>query len=244
MAALRALADERGVPIVEDACQSPGAVIAGRRAGTWGDAGVLSFGGSKLTAAGRGGAIVTSDRRVYERIRRHVLRGNDLSPLSELQAAALVPQWLRLEERNAARARGVRRLLNGLGSESGLRPLQVPASDEVPGYYKVGFEYQSGRLGGLSRETFCRAMRAEGVAFSPGFRALHRIHAGRRFRSAGALPAADRADDAIVVLHHPVLLEDQSRITEIADAAAKVRRFADDLKRLPIEPVTGGEEEA
>ncbi len=42
--------------VVEDACQAPGATVQGRPAGTWGDVGVLSFGGSKLLTAGRGGA--------------------------------------------------------------------------------------------------------------------------------------------------------------------------------------------
>jgi dTDP-4-amino-4,6-dideoxygalactose transaminase len=51
------LANERGLTIVEDACQVPGASISGRPTGSWGDCGILSFGGSKLLTAGRGGAI-------------------------------------------------------------------------------------------------------------------------------------------------------------------------------------------
>src|SRR5439155_19329589 len=37
--------------VIEDAAQMPGAVIQGRTAGTQGDAGILSFGGSKLLTA-------------------------------------------------------------------------------------------------------------------------------------------------------------------------------------------------
>ena len=51
MSRLRVLADQHGLAIVEDACQSPGACVEGRMAGTWGDVGVLSFGGSKLLTA-------------------------------------------------------------------------------------------------------------------------------------------------------------------------------------------------
>ena len=49
-----ATARARQVPIIEDAAQCPGAMIQGRKAGTWGDVGILSFGGSKLLSAGRG----------------------------------------------------------------------------------------------------------------------------------------------------------------------------------------------
>jgi dTDP-4-amino-4,6-dideoxygalactose transaminase len=46
------MARHYGLLVIEDAAQAPGAMINGRRAGTWGDVGVLSFGGSKLLAAG------------------------------------------------------------------------------------------------------------------------------------------------------------------------------------------------
>src|SRR5690606_8468971 len=64
MRRLMQLASARGIAVVEDACQAPGAIIDGRRAGTWGDAGVLSFGGSKLLTAGRGGAVLTQSAEV------------------------------------------------------------------------------------------------------------------------------------------------------------------------------------
>src|SRR5262249_61368606 len=47
-------AAQRGLRVVEDAAQCPGATVQGRRAGTWGDVGTLSFGGAKpLTARAR-----------------------------------------------------------------------------------------------------------------------------------------------------------------------------------------------
>ena len=59
MPALSTLAEKSGLFLIEDACQCPGAVINARRAGMWGDVGVISFGGSKLLTAGRGGALTT-----------------------------------------------------------------------------------------------------------------------------------------------------------------------------------------
>jgi dTDP-4-amino-4,6-dideoxygalactose transaminase len=190
--------------------------------------GVLSFGGSKLTAAGRGGALLTQNPQIMERIRRHVLRGNDLSPLSELQAAVLIPQWQALDARNAHRAARVRELFEALE----VVPLRMVTNLEYQlesGYYKVGFEYAQEPLHPLARELFCRAMRAEGIALFPGFRCLHRIHASRRFRTARELIVADEVDEAVVVLHHPVLLGTQADMLEIGAAAQKVANHAAEI---------------
>src|SRR5437764_2888 len=90
--------------------------------GAWGryhDAGVLSFGGSKLLSAGRGGALLTRRADVHQRARVALSRGNVVCPLSELQAAVLLPQLARLDERNAARARSVARLTELLADVPG-----------------------------------------------------------------------------------------------------------------------------
>ena len=100
---VRRIADPLGIPVIEDACQNPGATVYGRRAGTWGDVGVLSFGGSKLLTAGRGGVLLTQRQEIAERIKRYVLRGNDAYPLSEMQAAILIPQLDQLDALNDRR---------------------------------------------------------------------------------------------------------------------------------------------
>lgn len=224
--ALRDVIGDRSIAIVEDACQCPGAQIGGRRAGTIGDVGVLSFGGSKLTAAGRGGALLTRNAQILERIRRHVLRGNDLSPLSELQAAVLIPQWHALEERNQHRTASVALLSTVLSPFPFLRMLTAPSAASATGYYKVGFEHSADECGGLPRDLFCRAMRAEGISLWPGFRGLHKIHSARRFRTPGQLPVADGVDESIVVLHHPVLLGTDDEMQQVAIATEKVRQHA------------------
>ncbi|MGC1274825.1 MAG: aminotransferase class V-fold PLP-dependent enzyme, partial [Planctomycetaceae bacterium] len=129
---LRDLCDRRGWSLIDDACQAPGAFVLGRRAGTWGDAGVLSFGGSKLLTAGRGGCVLTSRDDVLQRIRLHVLRGNDLSPLSELQAVALLPQLARLDERNAIRTANVDRLRSGCAGIQGLTMFALASGGRQP----------------------------------------------------------------------------------------------------------------
>lgn len=218
MPSVRAFADEHRIAVIEDVCQMPGAVVHGRVAGTWGDVGVLSFGGSKLLTAGRGGALFTRDVEVAQRIRTQTFRGNDAYPLSELQAAVLIPQLDRLAERNQLRAANVSRLLSLLTDVAGLRSfVEAGGNGETrPGFYKLGFWFDTEAFRG-SRDDFACAMRAAGVALDPGFRALHRTHARGRFRAINDLPHATHADEAVLVLHHPVLLggdDDLQRIRE------------------------------
>src|SRR5688572_27215414 len=113
-----ACAQSANVPVIEDACQSPGARIGGKIAGSFGDVGIHSFGGSKLLTAGRGGAVVTPLSEVAQRIRIYSQRGNEAFPLSELQAAVLLPQVDKLAERNERRLAAVRRLRTQLAEDT------------------------------------------------------------------------------------------------------------------------------
>jgi hypothetical protein len=143
MPRLRALADEYGAKIVEDVCQAPGATIAGRPAGAWGDVGVFSFGGSKLLTAGRGGALITGDAVALQRAKIFSERGNQAFPLSELAAALLIPQWERLDEDNARRQVAVDLLRGALGRETSLCPVHNRLPGARPSYYKLGFLFDS-----------------------------------------------------------------------------------------------------
>ena len=64
---LLAVARERGLKVVEDACQCVGGQYKGRRVGTYGDAGAWSLNYYKTISSGEGGLVYTADRDVYER---------------------------------------------------------------------------------------------------------------------------------------------------------------------------------
>ena len=230
MRLLRELAEQRGVAILEDACQVPGATVAGQPAGSWGDCGVLSFGGSKLLTAGRGGAIVTRRPEIIQRMKVFSQRGNDAFPLSELQAAVLVPQIPKLAASNAKRLANVRELLRLCGDLHGLTPLTLPTdATTVPAFYKLPWlltgnsnDCDSPEFEQL-RQRFIAAIQAEGVAMDEGFRGFAR-RTGNRCRTLGELPHARRAAAGTLLLHHPVLLESADTIARVAAAIANVAR--------------------
>jgi dTDP-4-amino-4,6-dideoxygalactose transaminase len=82
VAGLREVCDVHGVSLIEDCAHALGAIAGhgGRAAGTTGVAGCFSFGAKTQLPLGEGGAVVTDDRRLAER-----LRG--------LRTPASVPHW-------------------------------------------------------------------------------------------------------------------------------------------------------
>jgi dTDP-4-amino-4,6-dideoxygalactose transaminase len=249
MRRLREVAERRKLVIVEDACQTPGALVDGQPAGSWGDAGVFSFGGSKLLTAGRGGAVVTSRPAVLQRIKVFTERGNEAYPLSELQAAVLVPQIGKLAAANARRLANVRRLLHafaahpsppaplpqgerGAGSDTPqLRPLELNADPgNQPAFYKLPWLLTANSDDCSSPEfeqlrgRFIAAARAEGVALDEGFRGFAK-RTGNRCRMEGDLPHARLAAAGTLLLHHPVLLEEEQTINRVTEAICKVARL-------------------
>lgn len=240
----RAIADEHGLAIIEDACQMPGGIVEGRTAGTWGDCGILSFGGSKLLTAGRGGAVLTNNEEIFQRMKLFANRGNDAFPLSELQAVVLRPQLNKLDKRNAIRHGAVERILPRLKTLPGLRPLANHVRKTVPGYYKLGLKYLPEELGGLSREEFVGIVQAEGIEIGTGFRGFSR-RSETRCRKVGDLPHSRAAGKGFVVLHHPIFLQEASMVDQLVTALEKVTSALAGEPQEPAEDLDdfAGEEE-
>ena len=77
---LRALADERGLLLLEDAAHAAGSRLRGRHLGTAPPAAAFSFFSNKNLAVGEGGMVVTDDDDVAERMR--LLRSHGMTTLS------------------------------------------------------------------------------------------------------------------------------------------------------------------
>ena len=146
--ALVSLSERSGVPLLEDCAQAHGACWRGRAAGTFGALGAFSMHQTKVLAGGEGGAVVTSDRGLYERVlqlradgRGYVpgepVAGEDeLGPgaglmgtnncMTELSASLLLDQLPRLDEQHERRNRQATRLRERLADVPGLQPVAVP----------------------------------------------------------------------------------------------------------------------
>ncbi len=125
MPALAALARRHNLLLIEDAAQAHGAMSDGRKAGAFGDAAAFSFFPAKnLGALGDGGAVVTGNTVLAERIAalrnygshvkyHHLFQGVN-SRLDEIQAAMLRVKLKYLDEDVAWRRRAARRYREGI----------------------------------------------------------------------------------------------------------------------------------
>ncbi|MEC8801022.1 MAG: aminotransferase class V-fold PLP-dependent enzyme [Planctomycetota bacterium] len=198
--------------VLEDACQVPGSVIQGRPAGAWGDVSVLSFGGSKLLSAGRGGAVMTSNPEILQRLKVYGERGNLAFPLSELQAAVLIPQFTMLARRHEVRRNRVQQLVQELQDLERYAEMMIPREQDSPAYYKWGLCLKDA----TRREPLVQHCQRMDVPLDTGFRGFMK-RSSRRCRKVGDLTHATKRAAGTVLLHHPVLLQDAKVISKLAE---------------------------
>ncbi len=204
MRAISEWAATQKIALIEDACQAPGAFVDGKPVGSWGDVSVLSFGGSKLLSAGRGGAVMTNNLRVDQRMRVFRDRGNDAFAMSELQAAVLEPQLAWLDSKRARHAETVKLMESQLTS----RGIQV-ASRKHPiedhSFYKWALRLVGDASDIANKRNSCLArLRKEGWAIGAGFRGFV-TRGDSRCRRVSALTNAAAASLSTIVIHHTAL---------------------------------------
>jgi dTDP-3-amino-3,4,6-trideoxy-alpha-D-glucose transaminase len=141
MEPLLSLCRSRDLLVVEDACQAHGARYRGRRVGSLGDAGCFSFYPTKnLGAWGDGGAVVTGDDALAERLRllrshgegqrHHHQLASGTHRLHSLQAAILAVKLQRLDGWNERRRRAGAILWDALAGSEVTSPAPIAADGD------------------------------------------------------------------------------------------------------------------
>ncbi len=248
MASICNWAKLNGLWVIEDACQVHGASVDGKPAGAWGDLGVLSFGGSKLIASGRGGAVITNDNRLSQRMTVFCERGNDAFALSELQAAVILPQYEYLAIDHGLRLKAATSLMAHLSKFEGLSlgPLQ---GMKQPGFYKLGIMVLDSFLNSArareigqdnastalvsqmdAREFVLRSLSAHKIEIGSGFKGFVRRSANR-CRQPVLLPNSRAAAERTLVLHHSHLLDPQTGLSSIEQVAAAFQSIHREITR-------------
>ena len=219
---LREMCAAAGVHLIEDCAQAAGGRYRGKRVGSWGRAGVFSFGGVKLMTSGQGGMITTSDRELYEKC--HALanrgRGPDGTPnayeligdncqMSELSAAVLLPQ-LEILDGLCDRRRHIMDFLDrAIDAIDGLRPLKTFDGTDCRAQMQYCFHYDGGESG-LDRDEFLRAARQLDIPLRPLHGCVtHDELLFNRYASSQEFPRAEAADGSVVSCFHWDLLRGQ-----------------------------------
>lgn len=181
--ALRAIADEHSLSIIEDNAQSPAATYKGRYAGTIGDVGMFSFNVNKVVQCGEGGVFVTNNERYA--LRAQLLRNHgesvvddipnyDAGPIvgsnyrmTELEAAVAYEQLQKLDRFNAHKVKLCEYLTEQLSGIAGIETPYIPEGNTHV-YFQYALKIDEAKLG-LSRDRFVDAMAAEGFPMSKGY---------------------------------------------------------------------------
>jgi dTDP-4-amino-4,6-dideoxygalactose transaminase len=233
MAGLLALAEDRGLKVIEDAAQGLGATWRERPLGALADLGCLSFHETKNITCGEGGALVVRDPEVAARAEIAREKGTNRSAflrgevdkytwvaegssyiLSDVLAAILDAQLDRFEEIQARRARVVARYRMGLAGWA--RAAGVRLSEDLPErtsnhhiFYLLFPDEE--------RRNRCQDhLRAQGVLATFHYVPLHSSPFGRTLSGGVALEVTDRVARGLLRLPlHPLLTDDDvDRVVE------------------------------
>jgi len=100
---IKGLCDQKGLILIEDACQSVGAAFKGQALGTFGRMGCFSFDPVKTITCGEGGAVVTADQALYVAADAHADHGHDHKGNDRgLEGHLILGTNFRISELNAA----------------------------------------------------------------------------------------------------------------------------------------------
>lgn len=140
---LRDLTDKYGLYLIEDCAHAHGSVLDGKSAGSWGKVATYSFFLTKTITAGEGGAVLSYDLNLIDRIRqiinygkdnngKHIFKGSSWR-MNEFSAAVLLNQ---IKSYNPSIRRSKVALYNMLLSKiDEFTPLYLPEKCRS-GYYK------------------------------------------------------------------------------------------------------------
>jgi dTDP-3-amino-3,4,6-trideoxy-alpha-D-glucose transaminase len=215
MSAVLALAREKDLIVIEDACQAHGAVRDGHRAGASSFAGCFSFYPAKnLGAFGDAGALVTADAELAETVRALREHGQVgkykhehigwTSRLDTLQAIVLLHKLPLLDEWNAERQRQAAFYTEALAGVGDLvLPPVAPGSTPVWHVYVIATEL---------RDALAAWLRERGIG--TGIHYPEPPHLSRAYRhlgyESGSFPVAERlAERALSLPVYPGLRQDQ-----------------------------------
>jgi len=177
--ALKALADEHGLVLIEDDAQAWGARYRGQPVGTIGHLACFSLQNSKHITCGDGGVVGSNDERFGPLLQKFGDKGFDRLKgglfesfatnyrMSEPQAAVAAAQLERLEGIVSKRARLGNLLTEKIAGLPGVLPHRVHPEDRC-GYWFYFFRIKPDAFR-CDRAEFVKALAAEGVETSAGY---------------------------------------------------------------------------
>lgn len=174
---INAIAQKHRLMVIEDCAHAHGSEYKGRRVGAIGHLGAFSFQQGKTITAGEGGIVLTNDDELAEKAYSfmHIgrIQGRPFYEfhrvasnlrMTEWQAAVLLCQLKRLDEQVEIRERNSTYLAEKMQRMEGVKPLPRDFSVVTRWcFYYWNFKFVPDAWDGITRDTFLKALQAEGV---------------------------------------------------------------------------------
>ena len=224
------LAAATGLWVIEDAAEAFGSTYRGMQAGTIAEVGTFSFHATKTITTGEGGAAVTRNEDLRDRMRLfrshgvksrrywHDVAGHNFR-LSNIQAAIGCGQLEQIETIAAERRRLYRDYEQALSRVDGVK-LQAIGADVDPIIWAVGLRLEPSRFA-QGRDAVMSALAGQGIETRPGFAAASEMP---HIYKAGTLPnASDLGLNVISLPSSPTVTTTEidmicSKLSDLASA--------------------------
>jgi dTDP-4-amino-4,6-dideoxygalactose transaminase len=232
MPPIRAAADGLGIPVLEDSACALGARLCGRPAGSWGAAACFSFHARKVITTGEGGAVVTDDEALANKVR--TLRNHGLDPTSaepdfvtagfnlrmtEFQGALGRLQLAKLPDLIAAHRRAAQWYAELLAPV----PVELPAALEPEAHVYQAYVVLLPRAAAARRRDVFARLKAAGVEATIG---TYHIPLTSYFRRTGGhkpgdFPVTDdiAARGVALPMHHALSRDDAAQVVQALTTA-------------------------
>jgi dTDP-4-amino-4,6-dideoxygalactose transaminase len=180
--ALRAIADEFQLKLIEDSCEALGAETRDTKAGRGGDYGVFAFYPNKQITAGEGGMVITDDKEAAELMR--ALRNQGRAPgdtwlqhtylgynyrMDEMSAALGLSQLQRLDKMIHRRGQVAQWYDQRLTQIAGIHPPMIAPTTKRVSW----FVYVVQLTDNLDRDLLASLLENEGIPVRPYFLPIH-----------------------------------------------------------------------
>ena len=183
------IARKHDLKVIEDCAHAHGGLWNGKHVGTLGDIGSFSFQQSKILASGEGGACITNDADLSDKLgrlshigyQRGAKQGQKGTPppmglichnyrVTDFQALILLSQLEHLKEDTELRARNAEYLRKRLNAVPGIRVQAAGKRATLQSYYMFVMMVDHTHLkGGKTRADVIAALQAEGVGVVQGW---------------------------------------------------------------------------
>lgn len=179
------VAERYGIPILEDAAESLGSTFKNKHCGTFGKMGALSFNGNKIITTSGGGALMSNDQDLIQRVRFLATQAREDHPhfehlevgynyrMSNVLAGIGRGQLEVIDQRVKARRRIFEFYKNFFNGIEGVKLHQEPSSDYFSNHWLTAILIDPKYTNGFDREYVRLRLAEKNIEARPVWKPMH-----------------------------------------------------------------------